>query len=182
MDVELYVLDEQAEPNNHLSDVIMDYSDDVIKRNLLVLLEKKMTSLQISAQYHEVLANRYRWRSMLVNYSSILITGISFILSTVMGHSESSTNVPLAISSGLALVIKGSQQYCDFGEMAKAHAQNLNTATDLADDIDFIILKNNHTTSSLQRVLDVHEERIKSFRKTETPVPLSIKHRHSLQN
>jgi hypothetical protein len=163
-------------------DVIIDCSDDDIKRNLLVLLEKKMTSLQIAARYHELLANKYRWRSKLVTYSSIIVTGVSFVMSTVLGQSESATNVPLAIASGIALVIKGSQQYCDFGEKAKAHTQSWSTALDLADDIEYIILKNNHTTESLQHALDVYEERIKSFRKTEEPIPLDIKHKYVFQN
>jgi hypothetical protein len=156
-------------------DVIIDCSDDDIKRNLLVLLEKKMTSLQIAARYHEILANKFQWRSKVVSYASIIGTGLSFVMSTVMGQSENSTNVPLAIASGVALALKGSKQYCNFGEKAAAHAQSQIAALDLADDIEYVILKNNHTKVSLQQALDIYEERIKSFRKSEAPIPLDIK-------
>jgi len=159
-------------------DVIIDCNDDDIKRNLLVLLEKKMTSLQIASRYHDILANKYRWRGKIVNYSSIAVAGLSFVMSTVLGQSASSTNIPLAVASGLALVIKGCTQYCDFAEKAVAHRRSYNTALDLADDIEYVILKNNHTKDSLKQALDVYEERIKSFRKSEEPIPISIKHKY----
>ncbi len=170
-------MDEQKEPLADL-DIIIDCDECDIKRNLLVLLEKKMTSLQMAARYHEILANKYRWYSKVVTYSGIIISGVSFVMSTVLGQNASSTNAPLAAASGIALVIKGSNQYCNFGEKASAHAHSYGTALDLADDIEYIILKNNHTKESLTQALDVYEERIKSFRKTEEPIPIDIKHKY----
>lgn len=157
-------------------DVVINFAADDVKHNLLVLLEKKMASLQIASRCHEVLANSYRLRSKFINYSGIAVTGLSFVLSTVVGASESNTNLPLAITSGVALLIKGLHQYNDPTEKAKAHAHCQITANDLAEEIEYIILKNNHTKESLQHVLDVYGDRIKSFRKTEEPIPPAVKH------
>lgn len=165
------------EINSVFDDVVIDFDGHDTKNNLLRLLEKKQSSMNVSAKCHEALTHTFQWRSKLVNYSSILLAGLSFILSTVMGENSSQINLPLAITSGAALVIKGSQQYCDFTEKAKAHAQSWITALDMADDIEYVILKNNHTVESLQRELDIYEERIKSFRKSEELIPLSIKHK-----
>lgn len=161
-------------------DIIIDCNDNDIKHNLLTLLEKKMTSLQISARYHEILANTYSWRAKIVNYSSILVTGLGFVMSTVLGENDGTANVPLAIISGIAIIIKGSEEYCDYDEKATLHKQNYSEALDMADDIEYIILKNNHSRDSLQHALDIYEERIKSFRKNEEPIPVEIKHKYDV--
>lgn len=157
-----------------MDDVRLNIEPDV-KDNLLHLMEKKMVSLQIAARCHERLAGNYRVGNKIVNYSSIVIGGINVVMSALWGTSSSSMNMPLVVTTGIAIVLKGIQHYGDLSKKAEAHRSAWNSAIDMADGIEYVMLKNNHTVESLQRELDTYEERIKGFRKTEEPIPMRIK-------
>jgi hypothetical protein len=151
-----------------------------IKKNLLRLLEKKKVSMQISADCHTFLRDKYNKRAKIIGMFNIILSFVSFILSASGGGNNSigtNINIPLAIITGLATAVSGIKQISYPSEKANAHDLNYKTAMDLEDDIEYIILKNNHTVKSLQHSLEVYEERIKSFRKSEEQIPIEVKER-----
>lgn len=152
---------------------------DNVKINLLQLLTKKMETMQIVGKCHEYMAEKYNFRGKIIAYTGILSVSLSFIMSAVYGENTGKTNLPLTIISGISLLIKGTQQYCEYDSKALLHAQYGASALDLVDDIEYIILKNNHTKESLQKELDIFEERIKGFRKNEITIPSEVKEKFS---
>lgn len=158
--------------------VIDPKTDDEIKINLLRLLEKKKISLQSAAACHEYLESKYNTVAKGIEYTSLTMLSISFILSMALGgECAAMVNVPWTITTGVTMLLKGSKQIVDYSERAMSNERSYKAALDLADDIEYVILKNNHTKRSLQQSLEVYDERIKSFRKTEATIPLDVKHR-----
>jgi hypothetical protein len=151
---------------------------DVIT-NLLTLLQKKLRSLKIYAKCHEYLADKYYVPlDKIATYTMLILAGLSLFLSTTtqgISTTGENINIPWAILSAVTLVIKGISTYGNFAEKANAHRRDQKLCLDLIDDLEIIIIKNTHTTASLQLALSSYEERIKSFRKTEESVPIRIK-------
>ena len=153
-----------------------DQNDNDVKDRLIKLLEKKKSAMQISAECHAYLRDTYTKRTKIIEIFTTLLTTVGFILSTTRYDDLSNTiNVPMAIITGMATCVGGIKQIVDPVKLAKIHESNYRSAMDLADDIEYVILKNNHTKKTLQQSLELYEEKIKSFRKVEEQVPLGIK-------
>ncbi len=159
--------------------ILNPQTDDAIKNNLKSLLEKKRFSLEISARCHEYLAAKYSFNDRVLNYTSLTLLGVSFILSTVWGEPKTGTsvNIPWAVTTGITMILKGYQDYSRFAASAKSNETDVVSATDLAEDIEYVLLKNNHTKRTLQSLIDSYDERIKSFRKNESLIPVDVKHK-----
>lgn len=156
--------------------VLSPGSDDDIKLHLLRLLEKKKQSLQISSSCHEYLAHKYGKINKLIEYLGLTMLSLSFVLSLVFGKQDDTTvNIPWTVTTGISMLLKGSKQVIDYHKIAISHERSHKLTLDLADDIEYVILKNNHTKKSLQQSLELYDERIKSFRKTEESIPIKIK-------
>jgi hypothetical protein len=164
-----------------LKEIVINGTDHFIeqdtKRNMIYMLETKRHSLQASSRCHDFLSHRFRFWNRVATAMTIAAGLMSFALSATQGKSENQVNVPIIITSGIALAVKGFHEYGALGEKAKAHQQSGTAALDIADDLEYIILKRNHTRESLQQAIDIFGERIKSFRKNEAPIPLDIKQR-----
>lgn len=161
-------------------DIIEELSDDDIKQNLVRLLNRKRQSLQVAADCHEYLSSQNSVRNRFVNYTSIFVMAGSFVLSTTTGSSQcevdaSTVNLPWAITAGVSLILKGIRQFADFGERSKLHEKCYKQAMGLSEDIEYLLLKNHHTKTSLQNNLETYEERIKAYRNSEEHIPLNIK-------
>lgn len=156
--------------------VLSPGGDDDIKLHLLRLLEKKKQSLQIAAKCHEYLHSRYNKIDKVIEYLGLTMLSISFILSMLYGkQGDTTVNIPWTVTTGVTMILKGSNQVINYHELSVSHEKSYKLTRDLADDIEYVILKNNHTKKSLQQSLELYDERIKSFRKTEETIPLRIK-------
>ena len=153
--------------------------EEDVKANLLHLLEKKKLSMRISADCHAYQRDKYTTRTRVIGLFTVILSFASFVLSAT-GSSKlrpdgTMINVPLAVITGFATAVNSLKHLFKPAEKANTHDTNQKTATDIADDIEYVILKNNHTVKSLQQTLELYEDRIKSFRKSEGDIPLEVK-------
>lgn len=157
-------------------DVVIDPQNELeAKNNLLKLLGAKRNSLQIAADCHYYLFSRYTRLGKLIDYTGLALIAASFILSTILGDEKTTVNIPWTVTTGVSMILNGSKQIMDYVAEANAHDVCYKAALDLSDDIEYELLKNNHTKEGLQHSLEIYEDRIKSFRKIEKPIPFNIK-------
>jgi hypothetical protein len=149
---------------------------DEVCTNLIALLKKKSACMRISAKCHKYLALRFASHAWYLNAATVLLLGASFILTTsYTGLGSTQINIPLVITTGLSMMMKGFIDYTKFLERSVSHEKCWVAAINLSDDMEFILLRNNHTKKSLQQHVDANEEQIKNFRKQEELIPLDIK-------
>lgn len=162
---------------NDFNNVIVEPGDEqTAKNNLLKLLEKKKLSMRIVAACHYYLSSRYNVVAKIFSYTSVGLNGMAFILSTILGDNcTSQVNVPLAVVTSVSLIVTGINAKTDFSQLSKSHMACHKTAIALADEIEYVMLRNNHTKEGLQHTNEIYEDQIKSFRQTEEDIPIGIK-------
>lgn len=142
----------------------------ITRQNLIKLLSKKKQSLSIVAECHEYMQSVFHILDVGIYALMITMVATSFVASLVYEPAVS-------FFTGIATALIALKRYMQPAETAKSHEADFRTAADLCDDIEYLLLKNTHNDDNLKHIVDVYDERIRSFRKHETRIPIHIKKR-----
>lgn len=149
-------------------------------KDLLALLNHRKSAMKISADCHEYLFNTYRVSWIIFTVACITLNGATFIISALGGQTSqeqgSQPFLVLTILTGLTTIIAGIMSKWNFAEIYKSHQKSMVAAANLYQDIDFALSKT-LSGEMLQTVTETYNEKIKTFRETEEPIPWAITHK-----
>jgi hypothetical protein len=168
---------------DELKEIITNPIDDSeIIKNLILLLSKKKKLLDYTSECHSSLSEYYHklWKGInivLIVFSvvSFIISGLSNISHNCAEDSLQPINVVNIVMSGMISVISLYISHENFSELSKRHDVCYRNSLILSEEIEYILLKNNHTKENLQHIIEIYDEKIKSFRGSEVEIPESIK-------
>ena len=149
---------------------------DETKHNFLYILHKKHTSLKYNLKCHEYMISIITgiwWITMFVEVLVALVPAILSFLETA--HENSAYKLPRLSLQSTSLFIMVTNIRVRISKKKEKHKVNCKQIQNLIQDLELVFIRNNYTMESLNNLICIYNDRIKTMRDDEENIPYFIK-------
>lgn len=156
--------------------IINPKTQDETKHNFLYILQKKHSSLKYNLKCHEYMISTITAVWWIVMFVEVLVALVPALLSFLeTAHENNSFKTPRLSLQSVSLFIIVTNIRVRISKKKEQHKVNARQIQNLIQDLELVFIKNNYTIDSLNNLICIYNDRIKTMRDDEENIPYFVK-------